>query len=160
MRNVLLRIFLLVFLVGVLCAGHTAQADEQLVDGSDPQVILKIAKGFGSARLAKDSLGDPMIRGKIDGMQYLVLFYGCKNAEECDSIQFRASWSQQDIEMEALNEWNKANRFGKGYLDANGDPTLEMTVNLKWGVSPENLENTFEWWEIIVKDFMKDIIDE
>ncbi|GEM_PF-6816669 len=53
--------------VALLLATTTTQATE-MINAENPEAILDIAKGFGSARLKKDREGDPMISGRISMM--------------------------------------------------------------------------------------------
>ncbi len=55
--------------------------------------------------------------------------------------------------MYRINNWNRTKRFGKAYLDNDGDPILVMTVNLDYGVTRDNLEDDFNWWTIAIKNF-------
>jgi hypothetical protein len=49
-----------------------------------------------------------------------------------------------------VNRWNRDYRFGKAYVDAEGDVILEWDVNLWGGVSPANLDDTFDWWRTVL----------
>ena len=64
-----------------------------LIDATMPDKILEIAKGFGTASLDKDNVGDPRITGRIDGQKYTIHFYGCLNGKDCDDIQFYTYWT-------------------------------------------------------------------
>ncbi|KEO51909.1 YbjN domain-containing protein [Thioclava pacifica] len=135
-----------------------AQA-ETLIDGSDPEAIRAIASGYGSATLETDSEGDPQIVGRIDGTQYIVLFYGCTNGANCNSIQLTAGWSGVAVSLSQINGWNSGMRFGKAYLDEDGDPTIEMNVNLDFGVSRDNLDDTFDFWRLVLSQFEEEVLD-
>jgi hypothetical protein len=37
---------------------------------------------------------------------------------------------------------------------------LKMMVNIDYGVSTENLQDSFNWWRRVLKDFSKEIIGE
>lgn len=87
-------------------------------------------------------------------------FYGCAKGRECDDIQFSAGWSGPKVSLEKINEWNRDKRFGKAYIDSDGDPRLEMEVNLDYGVSAKNLEDSFNWWSKALKEFKKIVIEE
>ena len=50
-----------------------------------------------------------------------------------------------------MNAWNRDRRFGKAYIDADGDIAIEMDVNLWGGVTPKNLDDTFDWWRIVLE---------
>lgn len=151
MRNS--RILITVALLIVLAGTATAQ---DLVDGSDPAVILEIAQGYGTAELSKDSVGDPMVSGRMSGINYVIFFYGCNDAgKECNSLQFRAAWAADGMTHELMNEWNRTKRFGKAYLNQEGNPRIEMNVNLDYGVSWDNLDDTFDWWRIAMEEFLE-----
>ncbi len=138
-------------------AGNALAVD--VIDAHDPAVILDIAKGYGSAEMGKDSGGDPMITGRLDGNKYGVLFYGCKSGKNCNDIQFYAAWGGAKTTMDALNSWNRDNRFAKAYLDKDGDPALEMDVNLDHGVTRANLDDTFNWWSMALKAFKQKVLE-
>jgi len=145
--------------LAVLASFATAEAKD-LIDAEDPQAILEIAKGFGSARLKKDSQGDPMISGRIDGTRYGIYFYGCdNNHRHCDDIKFGAAWSGKKVTLKQVNNWNRTKRYGTAYLDNDGDPNLDMPVNLDYGVTVENLEDDFSFWEKVLKAFKKEVLD-
>lgn len=139
-------------------AFHTAQA-ETLIDGSDPEAIRQIASGYGSATLGTDPDGDPEITGRIEGTRYQVLFYGCTDGKGCKSIQLVAGWTDSPVELTALNAWNADRRFGKAYLDLDGDPAIEMNVNLDFGVTARNLDDTFDYWRYVLSDFQAEVFD-
>ncbi|MEX8499589.1 YbjN domain-containing protein, partial [Leptothrix ochracea] len=40
-----------------------------------------------------------------------------------------------------------------------GDPVLQMSVNLDHGVSRKNLEDTFDWWAKIVPEFRHKVLE-
>ena len=137
-------------------AGTSAIAQNQIIDATNPQAIFEAARGFGSAELEKDSDGDPKITGRMDGVRYSVYFYGCKNNQQCKTIQFSASWSAPGkVSVERINQWNRDKRFGKAYLDKDNDPVIQHDVNLFGGVTRKNLDDTFDWWKTIVVDFAK-----
>lgn len=133
----------------------------ELIDGSDPAAVENVARGFGSATLEKDSSGDPKVSGRINGTAYGIYFYGCTENKACDSIQFSTGWARQNkIPMSEINEWNAKKRFGKAYLDNEGDPRLEMDVNLDEGVSRLNLEDTMDYWSKLLDAFKQGVLKE
>lgn len=133
---------------------------DKLVTAEDPAAILNIARGFGSAHLEEDSEGDPKIRGRIDGVMYGIYFYGCNSTgSDCDDIKFTAAWSDGGVTLEEANEWNKTKRYGVAYIDDEGDPNLDMAVNIDYGVTTTNLEDTFEFWSRILEAFEDEVIN-
>lgn len=141
-------------LAAVLLTGPAPASAQALIDGTDPDAIVEIAKGYGEAVLETDNTGDPMISGKMDRTNYVVFFYGCTDGADCSTIQFMSSYTNVDgMNSDLINAWNAEKRFGKAYLDSDGDPVIEMNVNLWAGVSPDNLNDTFDWWRVVMESF-------
>lgn len=159
MNKKLHRIVMTTGLSALLLTGTQVSADE-LIDATKPEAILNIAKGFGSAKLSKDSEGDPLITGRIRGTRYGIYFYGCDSeGADCDDIQFNAAWSNVKVSLEAINQWNAQKRYGKAFIDSEGDPVIQMTVNLDYGVSESNLDDTFNWWTKALDGFIEEVVE-
>lgn len=155
-RRILAAAFAFGLTTGVAQAGPT-----DLVTASDQQTILNIAKGYGRADLEFWDDGEPKITGRLEGIRYAVYFYDCSDADKtkCKSITFVASWSTKGVTKDYINEWNVSKRFGKAYLDSDGDPGIKLPVNLDFGVTERNLDDTFDWWKVVVtgfRDYLKE----
>jgi hypothetical protein len=155
-------------LAAVLCAGLAAPAAAQdrqaappaeaLLTAADPAPILAIARGWGWAELATDSAGDPMIRGRRAGQAYWVYFYDCTASRDCLNIQFRTIFPlPAGVSANAINRWNGETRFGKAYIDDEGDLVVKLDVNLWGGVSAANLDDTFDWWFTVTAAAQRDL---
>jgi hypothetical protein len=135
----------LALILALLLSAFNVSAQD-LVTADDPEKILDIARGFGSAELESDEDGAPVIRGRMDGRRYSVYFYGCEDGTGCSTIQFW-TWVEAPLDpLGSVNSWNRDFRFGKAYVDGEGDIILEWDVNLWGGVTPRNLDDTFDWW--------------
>jgi hypothetical protein len=141
-----------------LPASGLAQSAGDLVDGSDPDTILEIAKGYGSAVLDVDGVGDPKISGRMAGQAYSVFFYGCTEGKNCSSIQFTTYFAGQRPDAVTVSQWNDENRFGTLYLDKDGDLAVDMDVNLFGGVTRKNLDDTFDWWRVVLDEVKTDLV--
>ena len=141
----------------LLAAGLSAPqaaAAQSLVDASEVQTIATVAREFGSVDVDTDSTGDPMLSGQMGETSYAVFFYGCTDGADCQTIQMMSSWvNPGEVNIDTVNTWNREKRFGKAYLDDEGDPVLEMNVNLFAGVSETNLSDTFDWWRVVLDVF-------
>jgi len=150
--------------VAILSAAFVApvaysEADS-IIDAKNPQAILELAKGFGYAELGTDSEGDPFINGRIDGTKYGIYFYRCSDeGDDCKDIQFMAYWSGVDISLEVVNRWNYTQRYGKACIDEDEDVRIEFPVNIDYGVTSDNLEDTIDWWAVTLREF-RQFIDE
>ena len=152
--------FELIMTTGLLSAMLIAPAAyaEDIINAENPDAILNIARGFGYATLGKDSQGDPKISGRVEGTRYGIYFYGCSEGKNCNQIQFATGWGEIKVPMDEINEWNRKRRYGKAYLDKDGDPMVEMMVNINYGVTTKNLEDTFDWWTKVMKDFGENVV--
>jgi len=147
----------LVFLAAACAFAPQVAWAQSLIDGSDPQAVLNVARGYGSADLDTDSGGDPRIKGRIEGISYTLNFYGCSSGRNCKSLTFYAGWVSDRVSLREINEWNRTKRFSRAYLDHEDDPIVELDVNLDGGVSRRNLDDTFDWWKVTVTAFKRDL---
>jgi len=145
------RCIMAVIVVAVLSVSSISAA--AMIDGSDVWAVRNVAHGFGNAEIESDGVGDPMISGKMNGTRYNIYFFGCKDSTNCSRIQFRAGFTDPHVSIRDLNVWNADKLFGRAYLDEEGDAIVEMTINLKYGVTEKNFIDTFEFWEIVLRDF-------
>jgi len=150
-----MRLISLVLGGALLLAGATAAAaqDGVIVDGGQPDEIVNVARGYGSATLERQSNGDPMIAGKIEGVTYQVYFMNCTANANCEDLNFYAGFLDNKQTLEAINAWNRDKRFGKAYLDHDLDAVIEFDLNLEHGVSRANLDAAFSLWSLILDQY-------
>ncbi len=130
-----------------------------LVSAQSPQRILDIMRNAGyDAKLTVDGVGDPAITGNFGDTPYYIYFYGCTEHVDCKMIQYQAGYDMRNgISLDVVNEWNHDNLWGQAYRDDEDDPWISITVNLFGGVTPENLVDTFEWFEVTTTAFEEHI---
>ena len=148
MRNLTIALAL----TAALLAAPAVRAEET-IDATDPEGILDVARHYGEATLLKDGEGDPLINGSIDGTSYQLFFYGCSENRNCTTLMFTASWEVPNLTDKAMATWNRDKRFGNAYIDGDGFPTVEMNVNLLYGVTRRNLDDTIDWWKLVLNEF-------
>ncbi len=137
----------------ILAAGAQQAA---AINATDPEAIRVAMQDYGfAATLGTDSEGDPMIRSRISQTEFQVLFFGCEGGRNCSSILFRAGYDvEPPLSALTMNEWNRQKRFGKAYIDDEGDPFLEMDVNMAFdGLGEQNFQDTLDWWRVVVENF-------
>ena len=154
MRSILLVLAASTAALGLVSA-RTAVADNTtLLKYADPQIIVEIARGFGSAELGKDDGGDPMVTGRLQGVKYAIYFYDCTNAKDCNSIQFSLGYTDAFTPDQA-NDWNSKYRWIKAYSD-NGS-NFKMDVDFSTGITRDYLEEQFSTWDSLapeIRDFV------
>jgi hypothetical protein len=123
------------------------------IDATDPAWVLAAARDLGDASMTRDSMGDPLIEGQLDGKDYRLYFYNCSENRDCRSLMFFAAWEAEDLTDAAMADWNREKRFGKAYIDEDGRAAVEMNVNLHGGVTLANLGDTLGWWRRVLVEF-------
>ena len=100
------------------------------------------------ATMGVDSVGDPQISSQVSSTSFSVYFYGCTDGLNCTNIQFAAGYDLTNgTTAEAMNNWNASKRFAYSYIDDEGDPFLNMDVNLDYdGIGEQNLRDFFSLW--------------
>ncbi len=140
--------------VATVFSAGSAMAGEITAD--DPAAVMKAMQDYGFvATMETDSDGDPKIVARVSRTKFRVYFFGCEANKDCASLHFRAGYDL-DGTLSALkvNEWNREKRFTKAYIDDEGDPFMEMDINLDYdGVGAKNFEDTLDWWRLLVEDF-------
>jgi hypothetical protein len=128
-----------------------------LVTANERDVLLDTAKGFGSARWETSNDGSTYILGRIDGIVYQIYFNDCDaKGQTCQTIAFRAAFTMEKTTLDLMNTWNRDYRFGRAYI-YEGNPRIQMDVNLDFGVSRRNLEDTMDLWKLVMDTFAKHI---
>jgi hypothetical protein len=113
--------------------------------------------GF-QATLTTDSRGDPMIRSAAEGVNFLILFYGCRNNANCRSIQYVVSFRMNTPpSMADINRFNQTKSLGEASLSSEGQPRLSHFVALHGGVSEANFLYVFGLWRDVLREFITHI---
>lgn len=142
--------------LGLAALGAAGTAQAQMVTAQNPESVAKVLRDRGyRAELTKDPEGDPLIKSGAEGTNFLLLLFNCTNGKACATVQFYAGFDREgDYPLEKLNEWNRDNRFGRAYRDKEGDPVVEMDVDLDdGGMSQALFEDNLEFWTSIVGKF-------
>ena len=137
----------------------TGGSNAQLVDATMlDEIMASFQRNGFSVELTEDSQGDPRIRSTDRNQPFSLYFYGCTENEDCGYVQFSAGWDLENgITLAKVEEWNANRLWGTAYRDDEKDPWLTLTVNLKYGITVENLDDTIDWWKITMPRFAEHI---
>ncbi|SMX26927.1 hypothetical protein TRP8649_01025 [Pelagimonas phthalicica] len=148
----------------LISAGFTllplAAAAQSTVDASDANVLAALLKNEGYfIDITTDKVGDPLLKGKLDGTNYDIFFYDCTNNANCRTIQFQVGYDMTNgMSLQRANQWNSDMRYATVHLDDEMDPFLQMDLNIDYGVSSENFVDNFKMWANVLGQF-EDFID-
>ncbi len=144
------------FLAGVLAASPLLANAQTLVTAEDPEVVAALLEDLGfPASLGVDNVGDPMISSSAHGYDFDIFFYDCLDNSNCQAIQFSTAFDMVDgMSLTRAQDFNRDRRWVKVYLDDESDPRIEMDYNLRGGVSLDNFNDTVDWWQLLMEEFI------
>ena len=141
-----------------LGAGWALPAQAQMVRAQDPASVVSALQDSGyAAKLGTDKVGDPQITSGVGGTTFQIFFYNCTDHKACATVQFNSGYKVQGpVSLERINEWNRAKRFGRGFLDKDNDPVLTMDIDLDdGGMSRPLFIDNVEFWTSVLGEFEK-----
>lgn len=144
-----------IFLASLLVAPTALGQSSSVLDDADADVIADVARGFGSIEVRTTDSGAPFLVGRMDGVRYGILFYGCANGRDCERIQFAASFGGFNVDAGDMNDWNVEKLIGRAFLASDGDAVLDFVVNLERGVTRDNFDRTFSLWRVALQEFVE-----
>ncbi|MFT4954205.1 MAG: hypothetical protein ACI8U3_000573 [Brevundimonas sp.] len=97
---------------------------------------------------------DPFIRVQDEGLTWLLFFYGCET-EGCDSLQFGAGFTNEEITADTVNSWNRDRRFLKAYFEPGdeGSAIVQYDVIPIGGAPLDHLSDHVDLWRGTLADF-------
>ncbi len=133
-----------------LSASDTELCGKGLICASDPATVVQALQESGyKAKLDKDSGGDPMVSSSASGYDFDIMFYGCKNHKQCDSLQMRVSFEKDGANTPLLaNKWNSDKRFSQAYISDKGSFVVDYDVTTAGGLTKANFADVVDWWSV------------
>lgn len=107
---------------------------------------------------ATDPYGDPLLRFGYKVAKVHLYFFECNQSKPkiCKSLQLYAGFAmKQKPTWAMINEWNQEYRYGRAYLDSEGDPVLEADLSLEGGITPGALQKWVSNYLQLLEAFFK-----
>ena len=148
--------------LGVAALFSATPAHAELINASNPATIKAILESQGwPATLVSKEGDDPYLESSRNDLKFLVLFMNCTDGKKCKTLQYYMGFSDaKDVSLDKLNKWNKDKRFARAYKDDEGDPVLEMDVDLDFaGIPRENVGETFNTWASLMDSFREYVFE-
>ena len=113
--------------------------------------LLTIAKDEGYA-VSLDDDGDLM--WKIEGFRTYLLI-----SDSGEYIQFQTSFEDTEATLETVNAWNQTKRYSRTYLDDDGDPILELDLDLEGGVTHARIVDYLKTCRLSFQSWMNEVVN-
>jgi len=131
--------------------GHAQQ-----IVASDVLSVANFFLGEGAKpQLSTDKYGDPKIRVKYQGSEFVVYYYGCTDGVDCSSIQFYSGYQTEGRVSEAVvNKWNNDKRYIKAYISESGSARIEQDIFLgDQGMAIDDFRTVLDTWVRLMGKF-------
>ncbi len=149
------RMGVAIAVAAMLAAGPVAAKDLPAGGLTADEVVAWLQAAGYKAQIVKDSDGKSHVSSATDGVNFGVYMFDCK-ADRCGSFQFSAGWATHGkFDVSRMNEWNRDNRWARGYFDKENDPWLEYDIDLTPGGTYELLNDELATWNALVPRFIK-----
>lgn len=129
---------------------------------ADTQQVSTVLKEVGWTAEISAANGKPYIKSATTkGYTFLMFFAGCTSGSTgCKTVQLYAGFSpKQKPTMQQINDHAKNNRWGRCYIDKDGDPVIEMDIDLEQGGMSEALfKDNLEYWDAAVNMFAGEVM--
>lgn len=103
-------------------------------------------EGFTDVRIDGD--GDVIVR--MSGYQVIAFV----REDDHPVLRYYFAIAGTNATLADLDEWNRKRYFTKAYMDDEGDPALEMVVNLEGGVTVSNLRQSIRTYSQALAAFL------
>lgn len=138
-------------------------AGAQIITAKDIDAFERIVKGRGSTtKIVAKADENPYIEARHNNMKYLVIFMNCDDdRKNCKTVQYYLGFTDaKNLDLAKFNHWNSSHRFARAYRDDEGDPVLEMDVDLDpAGLAIENVGESLNTWTSLMDSYREYIFD-
>lgn len=126
--------------------------DKQVVETISAPDLKALVQAEGFSDVTFDSDGELIV--KMNGYRVLIIPRENKNT----AIKFRFSIQHKAATLEAMNRWNSKKKFTDAYLDSDGDPSLDMDVDLAGGVTRARIKDAIRTFSLSQAAFVAELM--
>ncbi|MEE2691741.1 MAG: YbjN domain-containing protein [Pseudomonadota bacterium] len=140
---------------GAIAAAALCLAPMANADAKPPLSKAEIADVLSSSGYAVQDFQSNML-AVVVGEQ--VILVGVDGADgDVSYITYLNGVSINQIGHEFLSKFNSEVKFGRAYVDRDGDVALQMDRNSAGGVSLKNIESDFDVFLLLISKFLSDL---
>jgi len=130
-------------------AADRGAALEEAVDSMSLAQLAEFMAGEGNAVEVNEA---GFLQWKLEGFRCKIFV-----SDDNESLQFHSSFADGTATLKRVNEWNRTKRYSRSYLDDDGDPHLELDLDMCGGVTMDRIRDflktcrvSFEAWKLEV----------
>lgn len=138
-----------IILAAVVLSFTPIAASADSISRSDVTRILS-GKGYAVQEFTANSI-------KVNVGGYAVLVFVAGADSDISFLHFVSGVRGGDLSYEFLNEFNNEVKFGRAYVDNDGDVALQMDRNATGGISAANIESDFDVFLSLISKFLSDL---
>jgi len=128
-----------------------AAAIDDVVDTVSIDDLAELMEGEG---YAVEVNNENFVQWKVDGYRCQVFV-----ADDSQAVQFHVSFSDGNATLKKVNLWNATKRFSRTYLDEDGDPHLELDLDLAGGVTRERIVDYLRTCKVSLATWCDEVVN-
>jgi len=150
-RSIRFAAALLLVAAGLFVPTAAARGAEGVVDSITADEILELMRGEGYAVEMHEA---GFVHWKLDG-------YRCQMfvSDDSTALQFHVSFRNGNATLAKANAWNASKRFSRTYLDDEGDPHLELDLDLAGGVAAERILDFLRTCKVSLGSWCDEVVE-
>lgn len=126
-------------------------ATDQAVDAITVDELIDLMTDEGYAVELHEA---GFVQWKIEGYRCQVFV-----AENSEAVQFHISFGDGNATLKKINLWNATKRFSRTYLDDDGDPHLELDLDLAGGVTEGRIKDYLRTCKVSLAAWCKEVVE-
>jgi len=130
---------------------HAAMLLEKVVDSLTVDELIELMEGEGYA-IEQHELG--FIQWKIEGFRCQLFI-----ADDAEALQFHVSFGDGNATLRKVNDWNATKRFSRTYLDDEGDPHLELDLDMAGGVTEARIKDYLRTCRVSFAAWCQEVVE-
>jgi hypothetical protein len=131
--------------------GAHAAAVHDVVDTISVDDLAELMEGEG---YAVEVNNERFVQWKIDGYRCQVFV-----ADDSQAVQFHISFADGSATLKKVNHWNASKRFSRTYLDDDGDPHLELDLDLAGGVTHDRILDYLRTCKVSLSTWCDEVVN-
>ncbi len=134
----------------MMAIGNPEAGAQPILERIEARELKAIMDGEGYATEI-DEDGD--ILWRVDGLRAYILI-----SESRMQLLFRLAFSGTEATLPKVNEWNRTRSLSRSFLDEDGDPVLELDLDLEGGVTRARVVDYLKTCRLTIGEWVRAVV--